>query len=512
VTIETLSTPPQAAGSTGGLPGGGNIPGGPAESADQFAALVAQLAGADGTLPSSTTDPGPAADGKNTIAIPPAPADVVLGLTGQSRGSGQTRSRSGAAKTTGDAVATPPVAEDQIADATTSVVIPVFVWTLAGPGPKLGAGGAPLAPDVAPSDAHDAAPLLAQVLDRPQSIPALDAPASTRVGSDPKTTVQDIHAEGFSPSGPDRANAVTVNPALPAGTVPEPAADAPQVAAPAGKPAVKMNEDVLPNEPVSKPDVPGVPPTAGDAIRSRDRSAPTPANISSQPAANSASEADSAVVPPVAAAREGSAGGSADASPNHAGHGNAPPPPPIAVIDAATAAGLLLRNGRGNAPASEPVAPAAVVAAPQLGAPAAIHVQPANDTRAAAVPDDADLRGQIVQAVRMQWTDGVGNARLTLQPEYLGEVTISLRVEQGGVTAHLNADSSEVRTWMSANEPLLRQGLAEQGLTLNRLIVSDESPESKPDGGERRQPSQPQQEHEQRPRLQDDTGTFEIIV
>jgi hypothetical protein len=506
VTIETLSTPPQAAGSTGGLPGGGSTSGSPAGNVDQFAALVAQLVGADRTLPSSTTDNIPVADGEHNIAIPQAPADVVLGLVEQNRGSGQTRSRSGSAKTTGDVVAEPPAAEDQIADATTSVVVPVFVWTLAGPGPEVGAGVAPSAPDVAPSDAHDAAPLAAQMSDRPQSIPALDAPASTSVGSHPKPTVQDSRADGFSPSGPDRANAVAENPAVHAGTVPEPAADSAQVVAPAGK----VNQAAVPsNDPVSAPEVHGASPAVGNAIRSRDLTAPTPTSASSQPAANVAREADGAVAPPVAAVREGSAGGSADASSDHAGRGNAPPPPPI---DAAPSAGPI-RNDHGHAPVAEPVAAVTVVAAPQPGAGSAVPLQHTTEIHAAAVPDDGDVRRQIVQAIRMQWTDGVGTARLTLQPEYLGEVTISLHVEQGGVTAHLNADSSEVRSWMSANEAVLRQGLSEHGLTLDRLIVSDEPAEFRTGDDGRRQPQrQPQEDDTPSPRRQRDTGTFEITV
>jgi flagellar hook-length control protein FliK len=132
---------------------------------------------------------------------------------------------------------------------------------------------------------------------------------------------------------------------------------------------------------------------------------------------------------------------------------------------------------------------AAGAAAP--GGWSAASVQPMVDLQAAAIPDDTDVRRQIVQAVRLQWRDGVGDARLTLQPEHLGDVTIALRVAQGGVSIHVSAETPEVRAWMNANELSLRQGLAQHGLTLDRLIVSDEPADAMPDRDRRRRRAGP---------------------
>jgi flagellar hook-length control protein FliK len=126
----------------------------------------------------------------------------------------------------------------------------------------------------------------------------------------------------------------------------------------------------------------------------------------------------------------------------------------------------------------------------------------------ATVPDD--LSTQIVQAVRMQWSDGAGEARITLTPDYLGDVTVSLRVDQGSVTAVLHADSPAVRTWMQANEPLLNQALSEQGLRLERLVVSEQPPAE--DGDAPRDGSGRQQEQPRRRRPRADAGGFEIIL
>ncbi len=127
--------------------------------------------------------------------------------------------------------------------------------------------------------------------------------------------------------------------------------------------------------------------------------------------------------------------------------------------------------------------------------------------------DDGSLHRQIVQAIQLQSRNGVGEARVTLQPEYLGELTIALRVENGGVTAHVSAATSEVRDWLGANEAMLRQGLSEQGLRLDRLVVSNEPAEpSKDTKDQHARQQQPQSGDEPPPRPRRDTSTFEITV
>ena len=127
------------------------------------------------------------------------------------------------------------------------------------------------------------------------------------------------------------------------------------------------------------------------------------------------------------------------------------------------------------------------------------------------IPDEGDLQHQIVQTIKFQWRDGAGDIKVMLQPRYLGALSIALRVDQDGVTAHLSAEAANVRAWASANEPLLRQGLAEQGLTLARLVVTDDTPEPAPDRESRRRP--PQQDTPETPaRPRPDAPTFEIVL
>ena len=89
--------------------------------------------------------------------------------------------------------------------------------------------------------------------------------------------------------------------------------------------------------------------------------------------------------------------------------------------------------------------------------------------------DQAGVENQLVQSMRTLWRGGVSEARVTLRPEYLGAVTISLRLESGGLHAHLRVEDPQVGAWVQANEASLKHALAGQGLTLERLVVSDDS-------------------------------------
>jgi flagellar hook-length control protein FliK len=129
---------------------------------------------------------------------------------------------------------------------------------------------------------------------------------------------------------------------------------------------------------------------------------------------------------------------------------------------------------------------------------------------AAPLPNEAAVVSSIVQAMRLQMRDGVGTAVVHLEPDYLGAVSIALRVENGVVTASLHAENPQVRAWMEANESQLRDGLAGQGLSLDRLLVTDERIGDERSPNRRHQQEQEQQAR-QRPR-RDDATTFEVVV
>jgi hypothetical protein len=130
----------------------------------------------------------------------------------------------------------------------------------------------------------------------------------------------------------------------------------------------------------------------------------------------------------------------------------------------------------------------------------------------ARLPNEANITSSIVQSMRLQMRDGVGTAVVRLEPDYLGAVSIALRVEGGTVTATLHAENPQVRAWMEANEPLLRQGLSDQGLSLDRLLISGERLSEERLSERRRQQQQEQQPPARQKSRRADAGTFEVVV
>ena len=125
-----------------------------------------------------------------------------------------------------------------------------------------------------------------------------------------------------------------------------------------------------------------------------------------------------------------------------------------------------------------------------------------------------DVRAQLVQSIRVQWTGAAGEARVRLRPEHLGEVVATIKVEQGAVTATLQAERPDVRRWLEAHTQTLREGLVEHGLKLDRLVVLTEPARGEtrddPHGRGRGRHSQQPQPRPRRPRPDDSDATFEL--
>jgi flagellar hook-length control protein FliK len=127
-------------------------------------------------------------------------------------------------------------------------------------------------------------------------------------------------------------------------------------------------------------------------------------------------------------------------------------------------------------------------------------------------PMARDLATQIVQSIRMQWTAGAGAAQIQLEPSHLGEMTISLHVNQTGqVEVRLEAASPVVREWLQTNQHALKGALADQQLTLDRLEVA-EPPESR-DADRREGQQQSHHGRSHRRSTRDNTGdVFEVVA
>ena len=124
---------------------------------------------------------------------------------------------------------------------------------------------------------------------------------------------------------------------------------------------------------------------------------------------------------------------------------------------------------------------------------------------AADVPD-ADTPHRLVQSMRLQFLRGGGEAIVQLHPEHLGQVTVSLRVEQGSVAARITAAAPVVAEWLEARQQSLRDGLQANGLTLDRLSIDRDG--RSPDRRERREPP-PRQRFRQSAEPQ---STFELTI
>jgi flagellar hook-length control protein FliK len=128
--------------------------------------------------------------------------------------------------------------------------------------------------------------------------------------------------------------------------------------------------------------------------------------------------------------------------------------------------------------------------------------------------DGASVSSQILESIRLQWAKGGGDAQMTLQPGYLGGLSVSLRVDKDVVTASVLAESPAVREWLRANESSLRQGLVDVGLRLEKFQVSDVSAQSPSrDTDARDRPSgRDRQTAPRQPRPGRSDSTFEVIA
>jgi hypothetical protein len=143
------------------------------------------------------------------------------------------------------------------------------------------------------------------------------------------------------------------------------------------------------------------------------------------------------------------------------GHASAPPAP---VLDAPAP------TSSASAPAMSLGGPAVPPSSFERLVDSAVHAsRPSSDGLPDEVPE------QMVKAMQWQWRSGVGEARFRLRPEHLGEITVSLRVERGTVTAVMRADSRVVQEWIQAHRQDLQAALAEQGLHLERLRVATDA-------------------------------------
>jgi flagellar hook-length control protein FliK len=88
--------------------------------------------------------------------------------------------------------------------------------------------------------------------------------------------------------------------------------------------------------------------------------------------------------------------------------------------------------------------------------------------------EEPEIVPQLVRAMRTQFRGGIGEARIRLHPEHLGEVRVSVRIDGDRVSALLQVERADVQRAIESQSETLRAGLTAQGFTLEHLSVRQE--------------------------------------
>ncbi len=106
--------------------------------------------------------------------------------------------------------------------------------------------------------------------------------------------------------------------------------------------------------------------------------------------------------------------------------------------------------------------------------------------------DDAQQARFVHRVMRaFERTEGGGELRLRLNPPELGAMRLQVRVENGGLTAHLETETVQARTALLDSLPVLRERLAEQGIHIEQFDIDlmdrhrDNVPDGQADEGDR---------------------------
>ncbi|MDO8419732.1 MAG: flagellar hook-length control protein FliK, partial [Rubrivivax sp.] len=124
-------------------------------------------------------------------------------------------------------------------------------------------------------------------------------------------------------------------------------------------------------------------------------------------------------------------------------------------------------------PAIEPTIVASSVTAPPLptaaavGPPPGLAAAPVTEARLSAPPGSAEFATQLGSQLTTFVRDGVQHARLHLNPEDMGPVTVQIRIDGQSAQVHMAAEHGLTRLALEQSMPMLAGSLREAGLTLS---------------------------------------------
>lgn len=79
---------------------------------------------------------------------------------------------------------------------------------------------------------------------------------------------------------------------------------------------------------------------------------------------------------------------------------------------------------------------------------------------------------QIAKEMSVRIREGSSEVRMTLKPESLGEVVVTMQMEESKLTAQINVDQPAVKNAVEAQMPQLRQALIDRGIEIQRMDVA----------------------------------------
>lgn len=84
----------------------------------------------------------------------------------------------------------------------------------------------------------------------------------------------------------------------------------------------------------------------------------------------------------------------------------------------------------------------------------------------------SDVINQIIDKIKVGITEDMSEIKITLKPEYLGEVSLKIAVNNGIITAQFTAESQKIKEIIEANFNILKDSLLEQGIQVSELTVN----------------------------------------
>ncbi|WNC12541.1 flagellar hook-length control protein FliK [Brevibacillus brevis] len=173
-----------------------------------------------------------------------------------------------------------------------------------------------------------------------------------------------------------------------------------------------------------------------------------------------------------------------------------------------------LSNQNGNEESSQPFANAqGTVATPtpqQTNQTLPQPSVPAHQVHASQVTQQ--VTQIFVKQMKLSQVEGVHEAKLILNPQSLGQVDVTIKSHNGVITAHFSAETQAGKDLLDNQLPQLRAALAQQGLQVDRLEVSQQQETAFSFQGQRDQARQQQENKREAEQQQDQEFALDALV